>query len=166
MANTMKLISSVSVGSGGASAMNFTSIPQNYNDLKLLITGRIGTSTYGTDINGTFNGSSTGFSAARLYGYNSGAYSDDGVAFGFTNGTSATANTFTSVSMYITKYTSNAHKIYSTDIATENNTTVAYLPGLFCGTWANTAAITSIGLTSLSNFLEGSTAYLYGIENS
>jgi hypothetical protein len=41
MANTYTLISSVTVGSGGAANIEFTSIPQTYTDLLYKISGRL-----------------------------------------------------------------------------------------------------------------------------
>jgi len=41
MANTYTLIDKGEVGSGGSSAITFTSIPSTYTDLKLVFTGRI-----------------------------------------------------------------------------------------------------------------------------
>jgi hypothetical protein len=40
MAATYKLIETVTVGSGGAANIEFTSIPQTYTDLKLVISGK------------------------------------------------------------------------------------------------------------------------------
>jgi len=37
MANTLKKIQTVTVGSGGAASIEFTSIPQTYTDLKLVV---------------------------------------------------------------------------------------------------------------------------------
>ena len=53
MANTYTLISSVTVGSGGASSIDFTSIPATYTDLCLVWSGRSAGSDVDTKI--TFN---------------------------------------------------------------------------------------------------------------
>ena len=168
MANTYTLINSITVGSGGAANMTFSSIPQTYTDLQLFVTARIPDATYGTDIYLAFNGSSSSQTGKRIYGYSGTAYSDTTAAAGFTNGSNATSNTFTSNSIYVPNYTSSNNKSWSVDLVTENNSTTAYLPGLFCGLWSNTAAITSIAITAFggSSFVQYSTAYLYGIKNS
>jgi hypothetical protein len=58
MATTYKLISSVTVGSGGATTMTFSSIPQTYTDLLLKISSR--NTTGGADNHRvTFNGNTT-----------------------------------------------------------------------------------------------------------
>ena len=46
MANTFQLISSTTVGAGGASSIDFTSIPSTYTDLVIKWSGRL-TSTGG-----------------------------------------------------------------------------------------------------------------------
>jgi hypothetical protein len=40
MANTFELITSSTVGSGGAASITFTAIPQTYTDLKILYSTR------------------------------------------------------------------------------------------------------------------------------
>jgi hypothetical protein len=40
MANTYEIISSVTVGAGGAAYIEFTNIPQTYTDLNLVFSGR------------------------------------------------------------------------------------------------------------------------------
>ena len=40
MANTFKKIQTVTVGSGGAASIDFTSIPQTYTDLKIVLSAR------------------------------------------------------------------------------------------------------------------------------
>jgi hypothetical protein len=79
---------------------------------------------------------------------------------------SFTASTFANNEVTIPNYTSSNFKSYSVDSVTENNATQAY--AIFvAGLWSNTAAITSITLgLSSANFVQYSTAYLYGIKNS
>jgi len=54
MATTYTLISSVTVGSGGAATMTFSSIPQTYTDLLVRVSAR-NTSTSGSGLNMRFN---------------------------------------------------------------------------------------------------------------
>ena len=65
MANTYTLISSVTVGSGGASSIEFTSIPSTYTDLLLNFSGRSNTNqaSGGFACKIEFNGSSSNLSA-------------------------------------------------------------------------------------------------------
>ena len=80
-----------------------------------------------------------------------------------TIGNTATANTFNSTTFYIPNYAGSTNKSFSFDQVNENNTTAANQV-LGSVLWSNTAAITSISLTSPGyNFVQYSTASLYGI---
>jgi hypothetical protein len=167
MANTYTLISSVTVGSGGAASMGFTSIPATYTDL-LIKTSARGTSAHiANDIILSFNGSSADFTGKLLYGSGSSAVSGNaGNAIGLYVGANATASTFSNGEYYIPNYTSSNFKSTSADDVSENNATTAY-QYLIASLWSQTAAITSITLTPTSgNFVQYSTAYLYGISNA
>ncbi len=75
-------------------------------------------------------------------------------------------NTFANGEIYIPNYTASVNKSVSIDSVTENNATSA-IAALDAGLWANTAAITSINLNGNNgNFVQYSTAYLYGIVKS
>jgi hypothetical protein len=169
MANTFKKIQTVTVGAGGAASIEFTGIPQTFTDLKLVVSGR-NTGSGGTNIAGRFNSSSTSYSQRALVGSGSAASSDIGPGstygiFGGMDGTNVTSSVFSSCEVYIPNYTSANNKSFSTDFVRENNGTTAYQI-LIAGLWSNTAAITSITLTSSSdNFAQYSTATLYGVSN-
>jgi hypothetical protein len=165
MANTYVAIATVTVGSGGASSIEFTSIPQTYTDLVIKTSNRATTSN--NEFLLTFNGSSTSYSSKILYGtgsvagsFNGGSTSIDG---SLTNDSTYTASTFANVEIYIPNYTSSNNKSVSTDGVQETNATYS-LAQLAAGLWSNSAAITSITLTR--NFAQYSTATLYGIKNS
>lgn len=170
---TYKLISSVTVGSGGAANIDFTSIPGTYTDLLLKISARYVQSGSGTLVEVTFNNSGTSYTNRRLLGTGSAASSNSsGTAY--INVLSAseggwTANTFGNGELYIPNYTSANNKSVSADYVTENNATLA-LSGLTAGLWSNSSAINSIKLTgetgSSLTFAQYSTAYLYGISNA
>jgi len=167
MADTYTLISSVTVGAGGASSIDFTSIPATYTDLKLV--GSIRTNTAQTDnsMDINFNSSATSFSARFLYGSGSAAASSTGSTIILqADGGAATSNTFSNFEIYIPNYAGSTNKSYSNDAVTENNATAA-IAGLLAGLWSNTAAITSVSVkASTGTFVQHSTAYLYGIKNS
>ena len=174
MANTYEAIATVTVGSGGAANIQFTSIPQTYTDLLIkasLRTDRTAAITDGLLLQ--FNGSATSYSDRYLQGDGVTAYSGSN-AFGTTrtylgemdtNG--ATSNTFSNQEVYIPNYAGNTNKSLSADSVMENNATTAY-PTLTANLWSNTSAITSIKLyfVNSSNFVQYSTATLYGIKNS
>jgi hypothetical protein len=168
MANTYEAIATVEVGSGGAANIEFTSIPGTYTDLVVYFSVRNSAGVIDTNIQ--FNGSTANLSDRYLYGTGSavgwGSSASSIEMIGMTKST-WTANTFGNVFIYIPNYTSSNNKSISVDSVNENNDTEAYAM-LTAGLWSNSAAITSIKLlpASASNFVEHSTATLYGIKNS
>jgi len=170
MANTYILINSVTVGSGGASDISFTSIPSTYTDLLIKLSTRDSRSgnPY-NEVSVTFNGSGT-YSRKTIYGTGTAAGSegDSTGKWVYSDTTDATSNTFSNAEMYIPNYTSSNAKSISADSVTENNSSSGNTLIFAAGLGTTTSAITSITLTpNLSNtFLQYSTAYLYGISNS
>jgi hypothetical protein len=175
MANTYTLIASVTVGSGGATDLDFTSIPSTYTDLviKTSVRGATGASNDGFKIRFN-NDSSTTY--ASIYAAGDGTNIPSGSnAYGSTGSTyltsmatgTYTANTFSSVDVYIPNYTASTNKSFSADGASENNATSAWL-SLVAGSYPITTAISRITLfsNSGSGFVQYSTAYLYGISNA
>jgi hypothetical protein len=172
MANTFTLISSVTVGSGGTSSIDFTSIPATYTDLNLVISARTNRASDSDYLEMTFNGSTSGVTGKILTGSGSSAISGTQASSTFidvnrTNANTSTASTFSNISVYIPNYTSGNNKSVSYDGVNENNATEAYtwMGAYVC---SNSVAITSIKLepgigTSINQY---STAYLYGISNA
>jgi hypothetical protein len=169
MPNTFELIASSTVGSGGASNIEFTSIPSTYKDLAIYVSIRQSRSETTSTTRIEFNGSSTNLSCRYLQGYGSGVVSGSSGSYIFTDSpaNSATANTFGNGLIYIPNYAGSTNKSLSWDMVTENNASAANAY-LTAGLWSNTAAITSVKLSSLSsdNFMQYSTAYLYGVKNA
>jgi hypothetical protein len=163
---TYTLISSVTVGSGGASSMDFTSIPQTYTDLEILVSGR--TTGAGNGINITFNSNTSGYTNNAAQGNGSGAgaygtYNRNAGMFGYSGDTTGS---FGSTKIYITNYANSINKSYLADAVSESNATTAYM-NIVSGLWSNTSAITSISLAPMDGTLiQHSTAYLYGISNA
>lgn len=170
MAN-MELITSVTVGAGGAASVTLPgtgTIPQTYTDLKVVFSTRCSGS-------GDFrmyvypNGSTTNLASQNLYGTGTGvsgvAYSGGEIGFGVTPN-NTTGSTFGSGEIYFTDYTSTTrYKSFSLDGASENNGSNAY-SSISAGYWSNNSAITTLVLQPTSgNWMEGSTFYLYGISN-
>ena len=173
MPNTMTLISAITVGAGGTASIDFTSIPQTYTDLLIVLSGRSDTvaQTYngvGLTFNGTSN--STNWSRKQLEGGDGtvGSYTSTTSIGGYVPAPNATANTFGSIQIYIPNYTSSNNKLVSIESVTEGNTaTTGYYADLLAQTWSNSAAINRVTLTtSPANFVQHSAAYLYGIKNS
>jgi hypothetical protein len=169
MPDTFIKIATVTVGSGGASSIAFSSIPSTYTDLVIKVSGKADRISYeGIGMLFSFNGSTSTFSSRVLYGTGASTGSFTLARYaGDANGPAATANTFSSTDIYIPNYASSNNKSYSSDSTQENNGSAAYAY-LTAGLWATSSAITSITLTpdGPSNFVQYSTATLYGISNT
>ena len=160
----MKLIATQTLPSDQPN-ITFTSIPQNFTDLVLFISGRTDRALEGDGFSLRFNGNQSGYSQRRLIGAGSGSPSSDTQLNSFfTTANNATANTFGNSSIYIPNYAGNANKSYSNDGVSENNAATSYA-GINAGVWANTDAINSITLTPEGGtvFRANTTASLYGI---
>jgi len=165
MANTYTLISSVTVGSGGASSIAFTSIPADYTDLFLRVSTRTTNANASENMTMSINGSTANQTGRYLFGSGSSVASgtitnwDVGI-----QGTVTTANTFASTDIYIPNYAGSNNKSALQEYATENNGTAASLV-MEALLWSQTAAITSLSI-AFGNIAQHSTAYLYGISNA
>ena len=173
MANTFVKIATVTVGSGGSSTLDFTSIPSTYTDLQLLISARSSDAVFLRGMLYKLNSNSSSiYSYRELYGFNTtaGSFSETNISNGFMGqmpGTSGTSNTFGSSLLYIPNYTGNTNKSLSIDNVTEINSALNWQNDLIAGLWANTSAITGIQIYPVSgNFAQYTTATLYGIKNS
>jgi hypothetical protein len=167
MANTFVKIQTVTVGSGGAASIDFTSIPQTFTDLKLVTSARHTEASVSNDVLITINSSTSNFTARRVYGSGSATGSDTTArVVGVTVGASATASVFGNNEAYFPNYTSANFKAFSTDATGENNATLNF-SFLIGNLWSSTSAITSITLTANGgNFVQYTTATLYGIKSS
>jgi hypothetical protein len=173
MALTYQAIATVTVGSGGAANIEFTSIPGTYTDLKVVVSARNVASNVAGGVWLYPNGSSANMTGRILAGTGSAAVSGtDTKVYGYTNSANSTASTFGNIEFYIPNYTSSNNKSISVDSVMENNATEGR-QGLMAGLWSSSSAITSITLESfnnstsaVANFVEHSTATLYGIKNT
>jgi hypothetical protein len=168
MANTyIKIGSTVTVGVGGAASISFSSIPSTYTDLIVKVSARTDYSAGTVQLLLSLNGSAASFSSRYLLGNGAAASSGTLAQYvGQTEPSTYTSSTFSSHDIFIPNYAGSTNKSYSSDSATENNATTSYAD-LIAGLWSNTAAITSISLgLSSGNFVQYSTASLYGIKNS
>jgi len=169
MANTMTLISSVTVGSGGASSIDFTSIPSTYTDLCIVLSTRNSSTILNNSIG--INGSTANFSLRVVGGDGSAPYSanrSDNLNAFLSTESGNTASTFANTTFYFPNYAGSTNKSYSVDNVTENNATGAYAQ-LLAGLWSQSAAINRITFyagNAASTFVQFSTAYLYGVKNA
>jgi hypothetical protein len=162
----MKLIATTTLSSNGTAILDLINIPQSFTDLVVLASLRTTRTTFtADDLHFRINSSSVNSSVKRLQG--------DGINPGqsFTadnppiaNAAGATANTFSSLSVYIPNYAGSTAKSVSLDSVTENNAIQGYQV-LSAQLTNSTNAVTSIGVrsTTSSNFLTGTTISLYGI---
>jgi len=170
MALTNKIIEAKTLDSN-TSTVTFSLIPDTYTDLVLLASLRCSA----TDSQGVLCrlNSDTGnnYHFRSVYvgsGSAKGSYTSrnaSSVTFGSAQNTNAPSNTFSSHRLYIPRYTSSFYKSLVQESVSEHNTNASAYHDYTNGFWRNTAVITTIAFTIYngSNFLAGSTFYLYGI---
>ena len=171
-------ISTVTVGSGGAATVTFSSIPSTYQHLQFRIYARstiAGTSS--DNIAFRINGDTgSNYSTHNLYGTGAGAYAAAfaGLSYAYLPSTIASsgnlANTFAGVVVDVLDYAN-----------TNKNTTIRALGGydenansggsvydnriqLSSAFWNNTAAVNSFVFQTSGNFAQYTTFALYGIK--
>jgi hypothetical protein len=171
---TYTLISSVTVGSGGAASIAFTSIPSTYTHLQVRGIARSLEANTGVDVQYLRFNSDTGSNYAwhQLVGNGSSASAAAGTSTSFARGgyialNSEPANVFGAVIIDILDYkNTNKNKTVRILSGTEYNNTnggISFNSGL----WQNTNAITSIRLQpSAANFAQYSQFVLYGIKGA
>jgi hypothetical protein len=169
MANTMTLIASSTVGSGGSANITFSSIAATFTDLCVKFSIRTNRSAVNDGLDLTFNSNNLNYTYLYLLGDGSSASSATGSAkvFAQVNGNTSTASTFGNGEVYIPNYASSNNKSFGTDSVAETNAT-AVNAWLGANLWTNSSAITSIVLTPQlgTSFNEYTTAYLYGVKNA
>lgn len=173
MANTHIPIATTTVGSGGATTIEFASIPSTYTDLKIVGSWRVdraGQTRSGSRL--WFNSNTSAWTSIRIAGYDSNStISDLGGSTYFNQpqptASAATASTFGSVEFYIPNYAGSQEKTIYSMSTTENNNATAWIIDYSGGVWGSTAAITNIKIDGNGyNFVQYSTFTLYGIKNS
>jgi len=168
MANTFVKIQTVTVGTA-VSTIDFTSIPQTYTDLKLVMSLRSSRATYADDdffIN--LNGLTTNQTSRYIQGSggSAGSYSNSRFGALIPADGAATASVFGNAEMYIPNYTSANNKASSIDAVHETNGATAY-QRIHANLWSATAAITQLTIVCADgNFKQYSSATLYGIKSS
>ena len=169
MANTFVKIQTITVGAGGASTIEFSSIPQTYTDLKVFVSAR---NTVNFASNGYFyfvkpNNASTNLSSRYLLGIGTSVSSGTYTPYAYMAASDYTASVFSNAEHYFPNYTSANNKSIRTDGVNETNASTVYGLVLDAGLWSSSSAITSIVLTpGAGTFAQYSTATLYGIKSS
>lgn len=155
------------VGSGGAASIDFSTIPSTYTDLVVKLSARTG---YGYYWDGTFlrfNNTSTTYTTKLVYGDGSaaGSFGSATDILCYVVASSATANTFSNTEIYIPNYAGSSQKSVSIETTIETNGNPV-LSNLCAGLWNGTSAINRITLVPQANFVQYTTATLYGVSNA
>lgn len=162
---TYNLIASNTLSSAAAS-VTFSAIPQTYTDLVVRVSARVSDAAASYYIRLQPN---SGFvTSRRLEGDGSSATSATNSLYtmGFVVGGGSDANTFNSGEWYLPNYAGSTTKPISMFTVNERNNTAANM-AVNASLYNSTSAITSIELTnSDTNFVSGSSFFLYGIKNS
>jgi hypothetical protein len=174
MPTTYNFISSITVGSGGVASVTLSSIPQTYTDLQLVFSPHTTRGGYiNADMNLSINSSNASITSKQIFSSSTGVNSNGGQALfqGGYDGIGANQSlVFGPTTIYFPNYTNSAVKSYGVDFTAEGNTADKDQArnGFSAGLNSSTAAITSISIApnSGTDFVQGSTFYLYGIKNS
>jgi len=155
----MELIETVELASS-ASSITFSSIPQTYTDLCLVFSLRSDRSGNGDYVAFAFNGSTAGFTSVGLYNFSTTIVTQTDLdRYATIPSAGSVSNTFGNGQTYISNYSGNTNKSFSTDgVFGDGGNINASL-------WSNTAAITSIEFSPAigSTFNQYSIISLYGI---
>ena len=162
------LIETVTVGSGGASSIEFTGIPEEAGaDLELVISARSVSGTAIRGINLYFNNdTAANYTRSRLVGeganpvIGTGPHTDSVLEMGWMSAAGTTTSTFGNAKIHISNYASSSAKVATSFAASENAATDANL-SMHAHTWSGTAAISSILMTTSGDIAEHTTASLY-----
>lgn len=156
-----------SITAAPAASITFSSIPQTYKSLKIVLSLRSDGANIATGIQFKLNNTTANSSKRDIQGngasVTSSSASSATAESSNTVGASATANTFNNVEITIPNYSGSTNKVFSVDGVTENNAATAY-QDLQAWLTTVTSGITSIVLAPNSgSFVFGSTATLYGL---
>lgn len=157
-------IASQTLGSA-TSSVSFTSIPQGYTDLVVVIGYKAATTNYPT-LRLSFNGSATGYSGTQLYGDGATAGSNRTsnaayISIARAYGVPQTIGNTGTIIIHLQNYSNTT--TYKTVLARANASDTGTEADV--GLWQNTSAITSFSIDAptSNDFASGSTFTLHGI---
>ena len=173
MPATYTLISS-NVLTSSQTSVTFSAIPATYTDLVLRASVRSDAAATVKETEIIFNSdTATNYSFTNVLGLGSNGTASQQFgtqAYGWTGkiaAASSTSDTFANVEIYIPSYTVSQNKPFSSNNMNENNAATLEATASVASQWRNNAAITSILFyPRASNFVSGSSFYLYGISNA
>lgn len=157
-------IATVTVGAGGSSTVEFTSIPSTYTHLQIR---QITSNTTDGDIYMQFN-NDTGSNYTRhfLYGNGTNAVAGNDLSTQSGGYTTTTSGNFGGQIIDILDY-ANTNKYKTSRMLTGFDNNGSGFIVLYSGSWRNTAAVSSIKLLVTSgNFRQYSSFALYGIKGA
>ena len=169
---TYTLINSTTLSTAQAT-VTFSSIPNTFTDLKLVVSART-TRANDVDLLNILlnNDSSALYSQIVMYANGStlaGAQisGDSSVYYNWIDAATSTTSIFGSSEIYIPSYTSGEYKSFYSFSTQEQNSTTAYISNS-SNLYRSTNAISQIRLKSHfdENFIAQSSFYLYGISNA
>lgn len=173
VANSFESIATVTVGAGGASSIDFTSIPSTYSHLQIRGIGRGTTASANLDMSLRFNSDATSgnYFWHRLYGEGTTAFSNGTAStpaqafFLFGPAASTTASVFGNAIIDVLDYTS-ANKYKTIRSLWGYDANGSGFVGLGSAAWANSStAVNAISLICASgNFAQYSQFALYGVK--
>lgn len=150
---SMSLISTTTVGAGGAASVTFSSIPATYTDLVLLVSAKYSSAGYDEDYLSVQFNSDTGSN------YTHGILMDDGFSFftksytasptnrvnlGYIPGSLTNANFMSNMRIEIPYYASSNAKVIQAEWGWLRDGNYQSANGIGGGGWTNTNAITSL----------------------
>lgn len=162
-------IQTIEVGAAGAGSIVFNGIPQDYDDLYLVVSP---VTSSATNFWMRFNSSAANYSFRRLVvslgdvdSYTQGDYGNAQNVF-IGESWSGSALIPSSISVTIPSYSKPTAKSVSVDHVSEANAgTTSIISGITSGLWNDTSPVTSISLVGQNaSFAQHSSASLYGIK--
>ena len=172
MATTCELIAK-NVLTGTAADVTFSTIPATYDDLWLVCSIRSNRAALEAAMGLRVNGDTgNNYSWRRLQGSGSAASSSSGssqsdIFIGAAAANTSTADTFSSLEIYIPNYAGSTNKSVSSTNCHETNGSQAFITAV-AGLWSSGSAITSVTVRDAdsANFIADSSFYLYGIKKA
>ena len=163
----MTLVSTVTVGAGGASSITFSNIPQTGLDLYVAISGRGSTAGNTFSLRTRLNGLTSTYQTRYLEGSGSGSTNGGSFSLGYIGeayvvpGANQVANIFGSTELYISNYTGVTNKMISINGVLEGNST-STSNGIYSGYLNLTNSVTSISLfLDSGSWVQNTSASLY-----
>ncbi len=162
-------ISTVTVGSGGASSVDFTSIPSTYQHLQIRYNARQNASPIGQVFFRVNSDTGGNYSSHVLYGDGAGvgpgSYTSDNYSrTGLLGGTSLASNIFGVATIDILDY-ANTNKFKTTRTLSGIDANGSGYVWYMSSNWRSTSAVTSLSFfAEHGNFIQNTEFALYGIK--